>query len=107
MPPLRAKLSFALPPVSSCEAFCTASPPPSPGPPRGACAQECIGETGGNRDVVARLLSKISTLNEAAAKAEATRRDLHNQLMEVRGNVSAWRRRPGARALHQIGRAHV
>lgn len=39
--------------------------------------------------MVTSLLSKISTLNEAAAKAEATRRRLHNQLMEVQGNVGA------------------
>lgn len=49
--------------------------------------QELIGETD-QRDVVNRLLSKISTLQAAAADAEATRRRLHNELVEVKGNVS-------------------
>jgi hypothetical protein len=50
-------------------------------------AQEVMGE-GEHRDVVARLLSKISSLQAAAASAEATRRALHNQMVELRGNVS-------------------
>jgi hypothetical protein len=44
---------------------------------------------GEQRDMVSRLLSRISTLQCAAAAAEATRRQLHNQMVELRGNVSA------------------
>jgi len=46
---------------------------------------------GEHRDVVARLLSKISSLQAAAASAEATRRALHNQMVELRGNVGDMR----------------
>jgi hypothetical protein len=42
---------------------------------------------GEQRDVVARLLGRVSTLQIAATEAEATRRRLHNQLVELRGNV--------------------
>ena len=48
--------------------------------------QEVIGE-GDHKDVVARLLSKISSLQQAAAQAEELRRKLHNQIIEMRGNV--------------------
>lgn len=37
--------------------------------------------------MVGRLLSRISALQCAAAAAEATRRQLHNQMVELRGNV--------------------
>ena len=37
--------------------------------------------------MVSRLLSRISALQCAAAAAEATRRELHNQMVELRGNV--------------------
>jgi hypothetical protein len=47
-----------------------------------------IGE-GDHKDVVARLLSKISSLQQAAAQAEELRRKLHNQIIEMRGNVRA------------------
>ena len=43
---------------------------------------------GEHRDVVAGLLSKISSLQGAAAAAEATRRALHNQMVELRGKAS-------------------
>lgn len=49
--------------------------------------QEVMGE-GEQRDIVGRLLSRISNLQAAAAAAEATRRQLHNQMVELRGNVS-------------------
>lgn len=42
---------------------------------------------GEQRDVVGRLLSRISTLQCAAAASEAIRRKLHNQMVELRGNV--------------------
>lgn len=44
---------------------------------------------GEQRDIVGRLLSRISNLQAAAVTAEATRRQLHNQMVELRGNVSA------------------
>jgi len=49
--------------------------------------QEVMGE-GEQRDIVGRLLSRISNLQAAAVTAEATRRQLHNQMVELRGNVS-------------------
>jgi hypothetical protein len=71
---------------------------------------------GEQRDMVSRLLSRISTLQCAAAAAEATRRQLHNQMVELRGNVSggrgrkeggaqAWAR-PSGHACRSAGRAH-
>lgn len=48
--------------------------------------QEVMGE-GEQRDIVGRLLGRISTLQAAAAAAEATRRQLHNQMVELRGNI--------------------
>lgn len=53
-----------------------------------ALLQEVMGE-GEQRDIVGRLLSRISNLQAAAVTAEATRRQLHNQMVELRGNVSA------------------
>lgn len=49
--------------------------------------QEVMGE-GEQRDIVGRLLGRISNLQAAAAAAERTRRQLHNQMVELRGNVS-------------------
>lgn len=43
---------------------------------------------GEQRDIVGRLLSRISNLQAAAVTAEATRRQLHNAMVELRGNVS-------------------
>ena len=51
-----------------------------------ATLQELIGE-GEQRDIVSRLLERISALQCAAAAAEATRRQLHNQMVELRGNI--------------------
>ncbi|KAI8466954.1 MAG: kinesin-domain-containing protein [Monoraphidium minutum] len=42
---------------------------------------------GEQRDMVGRLLSRISTLQCSAAAAEATRRELHNQMVALRGNI--------------------
>jgi hypothetical protein len=50
--------------------------------------KEVLGDAGGQRDVVAGLLSRISALQAAAASSEATRRKLHNELVSLRGNVS-------------------
>lgn len=52
-----------------------------------------LGESGGQRDVVQRLLGKVACLQGALSSAEATRRRLHNELVEVRGNVSGALRR--------------
>ena len=52
-----------------------------------AALKEVLGDAG-QRDVVNNLLSKISTLQSAVGSAEATRRKLHNELVEARGNVS-------------------
>ncbi len=54
-----------------------------------AALKEVLGEAGGQRDVVVGLLGRISTLQAAAASAEATRRKLHNELVSLRGNVSS------------------
>ncbi|GBF99197.1 kinesin [Raphidocelis subcapitata] len=81
--------------------------------------QELMGE-GEQRDMVGRLLSRIGSLQCAAAAAEATRRQLHNQMVELRGNIrvfcrvrphphSAVRCLPGgaALALAVDGREHA
>ena len=44
--------------------------------------------SGEDGQVVSRLVSKVATLEAAAGQAEAQRRSLHNQLVELRGNVS-------------------
>ncbi|GFH11296.1 kinesin motor domain-containing protein, partial [Haematococcus lacustris] len=54
-----------------------------------AALKEVLGEAGGQRDVVASLLTKISALQTAVAAAEATRRKLHNELVCIRGNTGA------------------
>lgn len=51
---------------------------------------------GEQRDIVGRLLSRISNLQAAAVTAEATRRQLHNSMVELRGNVSGARQCFGA-----------
>ncbi|PNH05811.1 Kinesin-2 [Tetrabaena socialis] len=62
--------------------------------------KEVLGETaaaggdgGGGKDVVTTLLSKIATLQNAAAAAEAVRRKLHNELVDIRGNILATARK--------------
>lgn len=49
--------------------------------------KEVLGDSG-DKDVLSSLLAKISMLQVAAGAAEANRRRLHNELVEVRGNVS-------------------
>jgi len=44
--------------------------------------------TGDQTEVLGRLVSRVATLEAAAGEAEAQRRTLHNQLVELRGNVS-------------------
>ncbi len=44
--------------------------------------------TGDQTEVLGRLVSRVATLEAAAGEAEAQRRSLHNQLVELRGNVS-------------------
>lgn len=44
--------------------------------------------TGDQTEVLGRLVSRVATLEAAAGEAEALRRALHNQLVELRGNVS-------------------
>ncbi len=44
--------------------------------------------TGDQTEVLGRLVSRVATLEAAAGEAEAHRRTLHNQLVELRGNVS-------------------
>jgi hypothetical protein len=51
---------------------------------------------GKQRDIVGRLLSRVGALQCAVTTAEATRRQLHNQLVELRGNVS----QPSTPTLH-------
>lgn len=60
--------------------------------------QECtIGlGAGDQKEMLTRMLSKIAALEAAVAAAEARRRELHNQLVELKGNVSrqgSWRGR--------------
>ncbi|PNW85905.1 hypothetical protein CHLRE_03g200600v5 [Chlamydomonas reinhardtii] len=57
--------------------------------------KEVLGETsalngGDSRDIVATLLSKIATLQNAAVAAEAVRRKLHNELVDLRGNIRVY-----------------
>lgn len=44
--------------------------------------------SGEEGQMVSRLVSKVASLEAAAGQAEAQRRALHNQLVELRGNVS-------------------
>ncbi len=44
--------------------------------------------TGDQTEVLGRLVSRVATLEAAAGESEAQRRTLHNQLVELRGNVS-------------------
>ena len=52
--------------------------------------KEVLGESG-QRDVVNNLLRKITVLQNAVASSDATRRRLHNELVQVKGNVSSER----------------
>ena len=48
--------------------------------------QGVIGE-GDQTQMLSKLVSRVATLEGAAAAAEAARRQMHNQLVELRGNV--------------------
>ncbi len=54
--------------------------------------QECtIGlGAGDQREMLSRMVSKIAALEAAVAAADAKRRDIHNQLVELKGNVRVW-----------------
>ncbi|KAG2494752.1 hypothetical protein HYH03_006997 [Edaphochlamys debaryana] len=72
--------------------------------------KEVLGETtttaggAGSKDVVATLLSKIATLQNAAAAAEAVRRKLHNELVDLKGNIRVYCRvRPHATPSTRLG----
>lgn len=41
--------------------------------------------------MLTRMLSKIAALESAVAAAEAKRREIHNQLVELKGNVGGAR----------------
>ena len=79
-----------------------ACPQRLPAPPAGEleALQECtIGlGAGDQKEMLSRMLSKIAALEGAVAAAEARRRDIHNQLMELKGNVS------GTLVLYLLGR---
>ena len=49
--------------------------------------QGVMGE-GDQTQMLSKLVSRVATLEGAAAAAEGARRQLHNQLVELRGNVS-------------------
>lgn len=51
--------------------------------------QECtIGlGAGDQREMLSRMVSKIASLEAAVAAAECKRREIHNQLVELKGNV--------------------
>ncbi len=59
--------------------------------------QECtIGlGAGDQKEMLTRMLSKIGALEAAVASAEAKRREIHNQLVELKGNVRGWEGRGG------------
>lgn len=49
--------------------------------------QDVIGE-GDQGEMLSRLVSRVASLEMAVAEAEARRREAHNQLIRLRGNVS-------------------
>ncbi|KAL4427843.1 hypothetical protein ABPG75_001932 [Micractinium tetrahymenae] len=66
--------------------------------------QECtIGlGAGDQKEMLTRMLSKIAALEAAVAAAEARRRELHNQLVELKGNIRVFCRiRPNPRSAVQ------
>ena len=48
--------------------------------------QDVIG-SGDQSQMLSRLVSRVASLDKALAEAEMRRRALHNQLVELRGNV--------------------
>ncbi|PRW56860.1 P-loop containing nucleoside triphosphate hydrolase [Chlorella sorokiniana] len=66
--------------------------------------QECtIGlGAGDQKEMLTRMLSKIGALEAAVASAEAKRREIHNQLVELKGNIRVFcRLRPSQRSAVQ------
>ncbi|GAB4817622.1 hypothetical protein N2152v2_004668 [Parachlorella kessleri] len=64
--------------------------------------QECtIGlGAGDQREMLSRMVSKIAALEAAVAAADAKRRDIHNQLVELKGNIRVFCRvRPSPRSV--------
>jgi predicted nucleic acid-binding Zn-ribbon protein len=64
--------------------------------------QECtMGlQVGDQRELLSRMVSKIATLEAAVVNAEARRREAHNQLVELKGNIRVFCRiRPHARPI--------
>lgn len=53
--------------------------------------QEAIG-TGSvdQAEMLGRLISRVASLEGAVAESQGVRRDLHNQLVNLRGNVSVF-----------------
>lgn len=67
--------------------------------------QECtMGLQGGDqKELLQRMISKIASLESAVAAAEARRRDAHNQLVELKGNIRVFcRLRPHPRAIAAV-----
>lgn len=52
--------------------------------------REVMGD-GDQKEMLSKLVGKVATLEAAVGTAEAKRRELHNQLVELRGNVSKQR----------------
>ena len=50
--------------------------------------QDVIG-TGDQTEMLGRLVSRVATLETALAQAQMQRRKMHNELIELRGNVRA------------------
>ena len=59
--------------------------PPAPAAELGAF-QDVIGD-GDQGEMLSRLVSRVAALELAVTEAEARRRDAHNQLIRLRGNV--------------------
>ena len=68
----------------------------TPPPPTRAAELEALQEctiglgSGDQREMLSRMVSKIAALEAAVAAAEAKRREIHNQLVELKGNVRGW-----------------
>lgn len=68
--------------------------------------QECtVGlQVGDQKELLNRMVTKIATLEAAVASAEARRREAHNQLVELKGNIRVFCRiRPHPRAIATVG----
>ena len=68
--------------------------------------QECtMGLEGGDqKELLQRMVSKIASLENSVAAAEARRREAHNQLVELKGNIRVFcRLRPHVRPVATVG----